>query len=303
MKNYLIAILIFMSQVASADAGFYDIDSILEKNISNAFVEFPVDHDCGSVRIHKNKPYYLTALHCLRKAFSNQSERTIGSPLNYDSLVYYADLTNKIGTIGNFKLRVLANGRCWTGFGLDVFATSSTEEIKAGADCLQGDWVIFERLDTTQSASDCVDVQNDPAKSSTQVITLGGPRLQIKRNTGLQNLTGRVFSKGQTHSIDELFQNPNFPKSIVPLWKKILDVTDISKNLIVTDSDIINGMSGGPVFQGKFLIGISTVALLPNFIYDYSGLISMNEGYNFGIHGAIPVAEIQRSNKAYFDCK
>lgn len=297
---FIIFFLVFTSTLWATE-GFFEIDRDLDKKLREAFVEFPIDHDCGSVRIHKREPYFLTALHCFRKSFEPASEKVMGNPLNYDSLVYYKDLKNQVINIGTMKIRVLANGTCYTGFALDVFANATPAEIRAGINCLSQDWIIFERLDSHFMERTCAPVAEAPSNIS--VAVLGGPRLNVNRHTGLTQLTGRVYSLGHTYTLKELITHSSFPPSVKPLWNSIAAVQDPTEILMVTDADIINGISGGPVFHDKKLVGLSTVGLLPNFIYDYPGLTSMSEGYNFGIHGALRVTTLKKAYNQYFDCQ
>ncbi len=101
---FLLAIHCLESQ---AKEGFFSLDTLQRNSIEQAFMEFPVGHDCGSVRIHSEKPYYLSALHCFRKVLSEKSVMTIGSPMNYELLVYYDDLAGKTVNIDSFKARIV----------------------------------------------------------------------------------------------------------------------------------------------------------------------------------------------------
>src|SRR5688572_7098717 len=64
-------------------------------------------------------------------------------------------------TIGSMKLRVLANGKCCTGFAPDVFGRASSEEVREGLACLGEDWLIFERLDSPELKASCVPVERE----------------------------------------------------------------------------------------------------------------------------------------------
>lgn len=294
----LLSVVLFSLPSLGAE-GFFPIDENLNEIAFKSFYSFPEKNDCGSVRIHQNKPYFLTALHCLRKSFDAKSEQSIGNQFNYDSLVFYGSLAGQTATIGKMKIRVLANGGCYTGFSLDVFAQANASEIKGGIECLSGDWLIFEVLKGNHPA-ECSAVE-EFSNLGFDVSTVGGPRVEVKRNVGLSKLNGRVFSRGKTISLQDLLNRNNYPEPAKKLWNEIMKIGDPSKSIMITDSDIINGMSGGPVFKGKSIVAISTVGLLPNYIYDF-GFVAMSEGYNFGIHGALPVHPIMKLHPQYFVC-
>lgn len=304
--NNVIA-LVFMVAVpllASAGEGFFSLASSPSTAVRDAFISFPVGHDCGATRIHAQRQIYITALHCTRDGLEADGSTELGNPLNPESLVHYDDHSGEQLQIQNMKLKILANGSCWTGFGLDVIGDLNAGEQQLAIKCLQGDWLIFE-LVSGSSAKSCIKAKYQ-FSSGASIVATGGPRVVVQRTVGMTKLDGRVYSTGRIYDLNSLVSAPSYPASVVPLWQSFRSAfTSANRDFILTDADIINGMSGGPITDGDSLIGVSTVGLLPNSLYNYPELHPIADGYNFGIHGGISMKQLHALDPKvaqYFEC-
>lgn len=289
----LISLVMLCAKRLYAEEGFYNINE-LPQALQKSFIQFPINNQCGAVRIHKNKPYYLSALHCIRDSISPYREVRIGNHLNYVKPTYYRDIVGKQIRIGNMDLMILASGNCWTDFSLDVLSTAKPHLIDRTIRCFSGDWVIFKILKYKFKAKGCVAPSLEAIPSQSPVFALGGANGFVFRNIGLTALNGRFYSKGVIWDLSELLLANEFPNSIVPLWQEILPGRELAlaKHLLITDADIIFGMSGGPVFYNTKLVGITTNQLLPTYTTFYAGLNRLEVGYTFGIHGSVPITMI-----------
>jgi hypothetical protein len=79
-KIHFVFILILLGMLRAervyAEEGFYNINE-LPQALQKSFLQFPRSRQCGAVRIHKSKPYYLSALHCLTENITPYRERKI----------------------------------------------------------------------------------------------------------------------------------------------------------------------------------------------------------------------------------
>jgi hypothetical protein len=293
-----------VTSIASASEGFFPLAKLPSAAIQNAFLSFPEGNDCGATRIHDQKRIFITALHCIRAAIEPDGYTELGNPINPESLVLYDDHSGTKLMIQNMKFTILANGSCWTGFGLDVISGLSSAERERAIECLQGDWVIFE-LQSPSPANSCMNAKFQFA-SGDQLVTAGGPRLSVQRSIGMTKLDGRVYSTGQLHDLDSLLASPSYPASVTPLWESLkASFTKLNGDFILSDADIINGMSGGPITVNDSLIGVSTVGLLPNNLFNFPELTPIVDGYNFGIHGGVSLKQLKAANPKvaqYFHC-
>lgn len=301
---YLLGFLLLIPRLGWSSEGFFPQAKLSSAAARDSFFSFPLKHDCGAARIHAQKEIFISALHCLKDALPPDSSTELGNPLNPESLAHFEDHTGKELRLGTMKFRVLAHGRCWTGYGLDVIADLRREEQELATDCLRGDWVIFQLLNESSKRT-CIKAAFD-FKRGDEVLALGGPRVKVVREIGLTQLDGRVYSSGQVYSLVDLLQSPAYPSSLVPVWEKIRPVfLKRNADFLLTDVDIINGMSGGPVIARDSLIGISTVGLLPNYIQNHPEIVPMSDGYNFGIHGGLSLKLLRSMHPQilpYFDC-
>lgn len=288
----------------SAEEGFFPLRD-LDGAAKDSFFAFPKNFSCGATRIHKSEQVYLTALHCLKDKITASSEIPLGDYFNYDGLVKYDNLAGKRFGLGNFKIKVLASGRCFTGFALDVISSESPQMIKRALECALDDWAIFQILPSSRSkvrARRCADTYEASIPSGRDITILGAPRLEIERTRGLTNIKGSVYARGKHLLFSDLLVHPEFTPALVPLWGNIMTHAPVEK-LFVSSADVVNGMSGGPVFFEGRLIAMSTLALLPNLVSNY-GLSSIDAGYTFGIHGAIPIGQIKtRLTSRFFNCR
>lgn len=299
----ILMILFFVIQMNLASAfGKEGFSPIEDSDIGQAFFAFPEGNDCGAIRVNSKKQIYVTALHCIRSAHGPDKFVQIGNPLNNESLNYYDNFVGEKFKIGTLRLKILDHGNCWTGFGLDVVAGVNNSEQQSSVECLKGDWVIFELL-SGNGVNGCLEIDLN-FRAGEQIIAAGGPRVTVKRNSGMLHLNGGVYSSGQLFTLQQMLADPRYPKSVLPLWKNLKDTfLDLNSDFIFSDADIINGMSGGPILMGEKIIGVSTVGFLPNYIFEYPELIPLSEGYNFGIHGGVSIKQIiSPRNEDYFSC-
>ncbi len=300
---YCLTILTAISVNSFAEEGFFSIQK-LRSTYGSVVNSFKGLETCGSVKIHKEKNIYLTALHCMAKHLKVEREVLLGSPLEYESLVYYANFSDKI--IGNGKYRVLANGNCFSGFGLDVVQDEVFESQLKAISCISKDWIIFEELSGNRN-SNCIKVEKNQVA---EIIALGNPTAKISRNVGILNLKGKVYSRGSVYSFRRLFEG-EYPFNNLSHFLEDEIIRDlIESNMILTNSDVIPGMSGGPVVTNEFkLLGISSLKLGPNSLWRYPQFKSYND-FMESSHGAIKIQSIltqlkQKGHKSqsFFDCK
>jgi hypothetical protein len=302
MGRFTVLTILFSVQVFAGE-GFFRLQELPDLKAQQAFFSFPRGKDCGAVRIHNERSYYLTALHCLRSARDPDEYVSVGNPLNPEALNYYSYFSGTELRIESLRLKVLAHGRCWTGFGVDVISDISQGEQAQAIQCLQGDWALFELLSGEFPAAKCLPVDLTAGDRSS-VSAIGGPRSIVRRSVGLSQLDGRVYTNGEIFSLGRLLAEDRFPIALANTWRKFEALfSSLNSQFLLSDVDVINGMSGGPVVTTEGLIGISTVALLPNYIFEYPGLTTMSEGYNFGIHGGVSIQQIlSPTTEAFFHC-
>jgi len=300
---YLLSFALISTDDSIAAEGFYSLQSFSGVSSRSAFMPFPQGHDCGSVRIHGREQFYLTALHCIRSARSPDQYISIGNLLNPESLNLYNNFSGQFVQLGSMRIKILAHGNCWTGFGIDVVASVARSDQEKAIQCLRGDWLIFELASGGKPAASCVKAKLDYPDNASIAI-FGAPRVEVKRRAGLKKLDGRVYSLGNIFSLNSLLGDPRYPSSMATTWRRIKTAfLTLNSDFLISDADIINGMSGGPIIVDDKLIGVSTVGLLPNYIFEYPELTPMLEGYNFGIHGGISMRQIIfPKTKDFFDC-
>ncbi len=98
------------------------------------------------------------------------------------------------------QIKALAHGNCWTGFGLDVVSSADMYDQEKAINCLKGDWLIFELISKNDRAEKCIKTKLDYSENAS-IAALGGPRVKVKRSTGLTKLDGRIYSKGNIFSL------------------------------------------------------------------------------------------------------
>jgi hypothetical protein len=296
-------VMAFISTESLAAEGFHSLQNFSRTSSRSAFMPFPQGHDCGSVRIHSSEQFYLTALHCIRSARSPDQYVSIGNLLNPESLNIYNKFDGEFVQIGTMRIKILAHGNCWTGFGIDVVSSIVSSDQEKAINCLRGDWLIFELISGGDRSASCIKTELDYS-DNVSIAALGGSRVEVKRNTGLTRLDGRIYSLGNIFSLNNLLNDPRYPSSMAITWGKFKTVfSALNRDFLISDADIINGMSGGPIIVEDRLIGVSTVGLLPNYIFEYPELTPMLDGYNFGIHGGISLRQIVSSEtEDFFHC-
>lgn len=298
-------ILIFIiASTSFASEGLFPIKDLKTKpGYRNSYYEL---NGCGSVRIHKTKPYLLTALHCLTNhldSISPSSVVNLGNHFAFDSISFFQDLTGKTLKDGS---KVLAMGHCYTGLDPEVLEYESVSNRSAAFKCATGDWAIIETPYAT--ANQCSPVFKGSPKT---LYALGATRVKITRSTGELDLKGNVYTNASAYTLTELMSHQNFV--FKDLWQKF--VSDFESSLggkfLLTDGDVLNGMSGGPVLTPDFqLVAVTSTALLPTNVWKFEGAYPLDSGFNFGIHGAIKISEISdqlKKNKlkieTLFDCE
>jgi len=286
MKFFIFLLTMALNYSLFAAEGLFAIKDLkTSPGYRDSYVEFK---GCGGVRIHKDLPYVLTALHCVTNVIGKiepSSVIELGNHFASDQIVQFSDLKGKVLPGG---IKVLSSGRCFTGLDPEVLAEESKEKIKKALACALEDWAILEV--PSIRAQNCSPIAKN---NSIDIIALGATTKLIKRNTGLNNLKGNVFTRGHVYQIRQLINLPQYLFN--SLWIGLVDEFEntMSKQFILSDGDVMNGMSGGPVLDNSFSInGVTTTALLPVNIWKFEGAKSFEEGYNFGIHGAISISQI-----------
>jgi hypothetical protein len=302
MKIFIFTV--FLSSSIFAAEGFYHIKDLVPEygfKIKSYFSH----HNCGSVRIHKTKNIYLTALHCFAEELEPIKGVTLGNPMEYENLGYYKNEVGKV--INGKKFKILANGNCFSGFGLDIINQETISNQMMAIECIQGDWLIYEDL-TMPQHHECVKV-TEP--KGIEAMALGAPRKTVDRKVGLKKLDGNVYSKGNLLTLDEVKAPGVF------LFPDVWHFTDtnrdsgelLEKHFYFSDIDVIPGMSGGPVLTKNFeIIGISTLKLGPNSLWRYPNAPTYDDFMNAS-HGILKIKSIQASLKKmeipsenFFDC-
>jgi len=288
---------------ALASEGLFPIADLKKlPDYKNSYVEFK---GCGGIRIHHKLPYVLTALHCVTNELDSISpQRTIslGNHFAFDSINYFEKLDGKRLKDGS---KVLKTGGCFTGMDPEVLQGETKTNRLLAFQCALKDWAIIEVAKSNGSTCSAV-AKSQPKK----VFALGASKNTITRNRGLQKLEGYVYTEGKPWTPESLRSEPQFV--FASLWEELIPDYEatIKNGFLITDADVMSGMSGGPVITPEFkIVAVTTTALLPGNIWRYDGARSFEEGYNFGIHGAIHVSEIQQqilslgeNPKTYFDC-
>jgi len=294
------------STKASPETNESSFDSI--DNLSNIFGDkisaYRGMGNCGSVRIHDEKPIFLTAMHCLIGEIEASREVTLGSEIEYDSMVYFNDQTGKI-TSNNLK--ILAHGDCFTGLGLDIVNIETKENQALAIACAAGDWLIYEDLsqDSTTLHPKCAS-PGEPSGST--AYALGAPQSVVVRNGMPIQLDGRVYSKGSVLEFESLHDPAVFPFSDITSF--LLDHSNLNamKNkMLLTNADVVKGMSGGPILDQNFnLVGVTTMKLAPNSLWRYDGYTSHDDFMNAshaGIKSGTILRELEKKGQSnLFKC-
>lgn len=260
---------------------------------------------CGAIRIHPTKNYVLTALHCVTHGLDSippHESIELGNPFAFDFISRYKSLNARKLKDGSV---VIASGKCFTGLDIEVLDEESRSNRKLAYECALGDWAIIEmpKLKATQ----CSPVVED---ETGKFYSLGATKKEITRSVGLQKLNGFVFTHSQVFKAADLVKDSRYAFS--SLWTKALTDYEalLTNKFLLTDGDVMNGMSGGPILNSNFaLLAVTTTALLPTNIWKFEGAFSFENGYNFGIHGGIKVSHILNELRSegmnprdYFDC-
>lgn len=276
-----------LTPVAQAAEGFYPIAQL--QALPGYAPFFSGRQHCDSVRVHASRPIYLSALHCFMKSLKPVRVVQLGNPMNYENLAYYPRLDGRVVD----GARVIAAGSCVTGFALDVLDESKPEQIQAAIECAKRDWIVYEE---TGTATACAPAASQPVAEGEAIVDLGAPKRRVQRRVGMTELDGRVFSRGRTLGLTSLLRAPAYVFGAA--WSRLGSVfraAQAEQSLLISDAEAIPGMSGGPVFSAGFkLQGVTTLALVPNDLWRYPGAMALDDGYNFGIHGAIRLQEIFR---------
>ena len=302
---FVIALGTLLPSIGFSDEGLRPITELKnEAGYRDAYWEVT---GCGGAKIHSSRNLILTALHCVTNeidSISPLSEKQYGNEFAYDAIVRFLPLQ---GTMLKNGMKVIAAGKCWTGLDLEALSISP-EFQKEAVECGLEDWAILES--PTAGPSQCFPI-NLSEKETVSVFAMGATKKKIERLGTTLDLKGNVYTEGNGLSETSLTQESHVFRD---LWKGLLPT--IGKTLFdsfrITDGDVLNGMSGGPVVNRQFeLIGVTATALMPTNLWKFPGAHSFESGYNAGIHGAIRIEDIKRqmdsSGEAFFsslfDCK
>jgi len=262
--------------------------------------------NCGSVRIHDEESIFLTSLHCFSRDLESSKEIHLGSEIDSDSLVYFDDNSN---VIVRDNLKILSHGGCYTGLGLDVLSFESKENQELAIKCALGDWLIYEELsqDSSTIHPKCAVIGEQSIGSAAYV--LGASKSEITRNGLTRTLSGRVYSKGSFLDFESLKNPELFPfTDVVSFLFESKNINLLKKSMLLSDTDVAGGMSGGPILDQNFnLVGVTTLKIAPNGLWRYDGFTSHDDDLGAS-HGGIRSQEIinqlvEKGKSNLFQCR
>lgn len=297
--------ILFFSLSLLADEGLFPISELARRpEFRKAYHEFK---GCGSIRIHQKEKIVITALHCVTNELDSITPTRsvdLGDNFSFDSLAYFSKLEGKVLKNG---AKVLAAGSCFTGMDPEVLSFISPKLLDEAFNCAKGDWAILELKETEATAC----VKTSSANAESRITALGATVKNIQRSRGLLNLKGHVFTEGEILEPRDFMTDKRF--HFFKLWDAFVNEYErvLASSYLITDADVMNGMSGGPIVDSKFnLVGVTTVALLPGNLWRYEGAHPFEVGHNYAIHGGIKIDEIKDQLKGakldpakFFDCK
>lgn len=199
--------------------------------------------ECGAVKVSRDRPIYLSALHCFQHVEAVQEMRTeslrLGDLVNFDWIIRYDERLT--GTTLADGRRILATGGEWTGYGLDVLKAESPEHVEAATTALQRDWVIFEDPSAPNATSDaCVPAVATPAVAAS-VLVVGREDHGFARAYSDGHAVGPDFVSHPSYVFADAWSD----QTLHAMRALIAD-----GRFLVTDADVWPGMSGGPVVDG-----------------------------------------------------